>query len=372
MEFKKLAPITTTSTSLPNYLMAALIDEVVHRGAVLYETSVEGYCETPEELIKIIENRKYPIVSIDIPKFGIGDRVYMIPDTGYITVNEYGEANYDVTIASINSVDLYDLVEEIAPLLKAEIIGTVKMLAQSSKGYHTLDVGRVNAPLIRGNYTGHVLDQYDHLKEEMTSSTPCGRFSLLNGPPGTGKTFFLRGLISEVPRARWLFIPAYIVGSLSGPALAQLLFQTTNNIKAPLVIILEDADNAVKDRKTGNNQEQISEILNLGDGILGEIADIRVIATTNVVTTQLDEALIRPGRLCQHITFNVLTESIWKKRFLELTKKEWNGILPAERSLAHLYREARNAGWKGKDDDVVVKPASKFTGGFTSKPGQYL
>ena len=53
---------------------------------------------------------------------------------------------------------------------------------------------------------------------------------------------------------------------------------------------MEDADATLATRQI-DNVGRLSDLLNMSDGILGEMADLRIIATTNAKSTEIDEAV---------------------------------------------------------------------------------
>jgi ATP-dependent 26S proteasome regulatory subunit len=69
-----------------------------------------------------------------------------------------------------------------------------------------------------------------------------------------------------------------------------------------LVVILEDSDAALMTRAS-DNREQVSAILNLSDGMLGDFLRLQIICTINCTAADIDPALLRPGRLLQHRIF---------------------------------------------------------------------
>src|SRR6202020_1235269 len=68
----------------------------------------------------------------------------------------------------------------------------------------------------------------------------------------------------------------------------------------PVVLIVEDADDCLVPRGT-DNMSQIAALLNLSDGLVGSAFDIRRLATTTAKVTEVDSAILRPGRLCRRI-----------------------------------------------------------------------
>ena len=70
--------------------------------------------------------------------------------------------------------------------------------------------------------------------------------------------------------------------------------------------IIEDAENLLLPRDE-RSRAQVSNLLNIGDGFLGEHLKMHVVATTNTPMRRLDEAVLRPGRLMGTREFRRLT-----------------------------------------------------------------
>ena len=52
-----------------------------------------------------------------------------------------------------------------------------------------------------------------------------------------------------------------------------------------------------------DNQDEVSTILNLSDGLLGDFLHLQIICTINCTAADIDQALLRPGRLLSHRVF---------------------------------------------------------------------
>ena len=61
------------------------------------------------------------------------------------------------------------------------------------------------------------------------------------------------------------------------------------------VIVLEDAERLLLDRENAFDS-QTSSLLNLTDGFIGDLTHVHLICTINSELTNVDEALMRPGR----------------------------------------------------------------------------
>ena len=226
----------------------------------------------------------------------------------------------------------------------------VFVLSQTMEGLVLKPIGTVEEVLIRENYCSTVLDAFDHVASDVMSPDPCGRLVLIHGPTGTGKTYLVRGLVEAVKGVRFVLVPSALVAQLTSPGLAELLAKQ----RIPTVLIIEDADMLLA-KRMGDNMSSISAMLNLADGIFGALSDVRIVCTTNATKLEFDEAILREGRLCRNIEIPNLKQEHAQAVYRRLVDKDLE--YAKARSLAQVYRDARNAGWKPseKDDDVVVK-----------------
>jgi len=137
----------------------------------------------------------------------------------------------------------------------------------------------------------------------------CG-VTILFGPPGVGKTSYLKMLMDRfLDRFAFYYLPLSSFNLLTYPQLVR--FWVKQNVqhksKAKLAII-EDAESLLLPRDE-LSRAQVSNLLNIGDGFLGEHLKLLVIATTNAPMRKMDEAVLRPGRLTGTREFRRLTRA---------------------------------------------------------------
>jgi len=75
------------------------------------------------------------------------------------------------------------------------------------------------------------------------------------------------------------------------------------------VLVIEDAEALIqaRDDADAGQGSLVSTLLNLSDGLLGNVLNLHVIATVNTDYENIDEALLRPGRLRSYYEFGKLS-----------------------------------------------------------------
>ncbi len=131
-------------------------------------------------------------------------------------------------------------------------------------------------------------------------STKSG-LMLFTGLPGTGKTTLIKYLAQTNRDLKFCFITNNNIGMLSDPNFLDFCIEELSDS----VIILEDCENSLLSREASKSYD-ISTILNLTDGIIGDLLNIKIIATLNT-TDKIDSALLRKGRLICKAEFDKLT-----------------------------------------------------------------
>jgi hypothetical protein len=222
--------------------------------------------------------------------------------------------------------------------------GIVFVLATTMQGYTIRRLGLAGTPIERSNYSQQVLEDYDHVVSDFQTESPCGRLVILSGEPGTGKTYLVRSFLTEVPKAAFILIPPHIVQDLAGPDILPALTQAKDEMSGPIILVIEDADSCLVPREDGSINT-ISSLLNLGDGIMGSILDIRILTTTNAHKIKMDPATRREGRLCRHMQVDALSP--------EEATNVYQRLLPGQKAtfkepttLAKVYGKARREGWE--------------------------
>jgi len=159
---------------------------------------------------------------------------------------------------------------------------------------------------------------------------------VLRGDPGTGKSSFLRHLIARMSAShRAYLVPTSLFGMLTSPDMPRF-WARQNRSKFQAMLVLEDAE-ALLGRRDGSNDAQVSNLLNMADGLLGDSMRLQVVATANAKLEALDPAVTRRGRLLGHREFRRLTQDEAQR-----LAKAKGLTLPhgTDFSLAEIYRGA--------------------------------
>lgn len=122
---------------------------------------------------------------------------------------------------------------------------------------------------------------------------------LLHGEAGTGKTSYIRNMMYRLKQHEFLVLDNSVFGYITDASFIKLLMSNKNS-----VIILEDCEEMLADRVAGNSR--IAALLNLSDGILGDSFRFKFICTFNTSVSQIDQALLRKGRMKMKYEFKKL------------------------------------------------------------------
>jgi len=162
------------------------------------------------------------------------------------------------------------------------------------------DGNSVNVPLNRDRLP--VAEMYPFLNGETLESyydrymQSSANILLLIGPPGTGKTTFIRGLLAHRNCSAMV---TYDAGILEKDGFFARFIEDDAE-----VMVLEDSDAFLKSRSDGNTM--MHRFLNVGDGLVTTKGKKMIFSTNLPSIRDIDSALIRPGRCFDIVTFDAL------------------------------------------------------------------
>lgn len=198
------------------------------------------------------------------------------------------------TVRAVGDVDFCDDMVEI-------IENNFDVVTSYIEWVYSSDGASCNVPLNRDRLP--VAEMYPFLKGETLESyydrymESSANILLLIGPPGTGKTTFIRGLLAHTSSSA---IVTYDAQILEKDGFFARFIEDESNI-----MVLEDSDAFLKSRNDGNTM--MHRFLNVGDGLVTTKGKKMVFSTNLPSIRDIDSALVRPGRCFDIITFDTLT-----------------------------------------------------------------
>jgi hypothetical protein len=177
-----------------------------------------------------------------------------------------------------------------------------KVLVSGDGGFYTEEVNTVDfrAVDIHELYNDDFAEVDAIISESMTKNE--AGIILLHGDPGTGKTTYIKHLISKYLDKEFIFIQNDFVKDLLKPSFIAFLLRNKN-----VILIIEDAEKVVVTRENASDDSVVSTILQLTDGLFSDFLNIKIICTFNTTIDRLDKALLRKGRMIAKYKFAALT-----------------------------------------------------------------
>jgi len=303
--------------------------------------------------------------SLGVVETTVGDRVILNTGVNLITVGNPRdiEVKNGYTVEFTNAGTIREVVDE-SPLRaisssgpETDISDFVVELRVSSGD---LDVGF-------DDYGGMTSELYDvqqrmdvllNKREELQKVSDEVRLgAVFHGPPGTGKTHFARILAAESDATFYRIRGPEIVTQWVGETeeILRALFKDANQHE-PSIIFFDEVDSLGGERGSGQNQQfgnrVVAQLLALMDGVDQENDGLLVIGSTNRIE-DLDDALLRPGRLDWKVSF---------KKPDQEARIEIFDALRTKYSVAEEVSSERIAvvtdGWSGADLEALLDEAS--------------
>ena len=220
----------------------------------------------------------------------------------------------------------------------AEFDGQFKRAENLIEWVYSARGDEIRVPL---NYRAAINSAYPWITKDLTEYiddylNSQASVLILIGLPGTGKTTFIKNLIHRS-------------GGNAKVAYDEKVMMD-DNLFAGFIdddsrfLVMEDADAFLQSRTDGNTM--MHKFLNVSDGLISA-ADKKMVFSTNLPKiTDIDPALIRPGRCFDVLEFRPLT----RKEAEAVVKETGNGTVPDKDSitLAEIFSQQPSEGTRRK------------------------
>ncbi|MEM6298774.1 MAG: AAA family ATPase [Bacteroidota bacterium] len=150
-----------------------------------------------------------------------------------------------------------------------------------------------NIPNLELYYGDKLSKKHPNFVEQLNAENRAGLF-IFHGVTGSGKTNYIRYLINCTKQElTYIFYPISLLRDITSPDLITFLSDYQDS-----VLIIEESEDSVQDRdRFEADKASIANLLNVSDGLLSDVLNLKIICTFNTDIRNLDKALLREGRL---------------------------------------------------------------------------
>lgn len=200
-----------------------------------------------------------------------------------------------------NAINLANNVFSKCTLRREKDLSAKISLINVSQGDYYTQTSKINKVEldIEKYYNDDFLPVFEDIKKFL--DTKGSGLILLSGAVGSGKTSFIRYLCSNYPH-EYIIVPNSIASRMGDPELISFMTDHEDS-----VFVLEDCEQLLEDRSSNMFNNAISTILNMADGLLSDIMNIKLICTFNAEVSSIDPALLRKGRCFARYEFGKLS-----------------------------------------------------------------
>lgn len=217
-------------------------------------------------------------------------------------ITEFGEVQIYESYIKV-STNNEEFARSLMPYVIPDVVSNEKsvnynLVVQSQKGFESVTgTSTRNIDIdIKKNYNDDLpYDKYKEFCEKAGSG-----LALLFGSPGTGKSTLLKKLMFDCSDTDFYIMDFSMLQNIVSGQFLSFLLSLKN-----AVIVMEDCEFILRKRSNGDNP-LINSLLNITDGLIGDTLNIRFLCTFNAPLTDIDEALLRPGRLKIKYEFKAL------------------------------------------------------------------
>lgn len=197
--------------------------------------------------------------------------------------------------------------------------------------FHHIDVN------IEDNYNDDI--PFDRMVNILNNEDKAS-LMLFYGDPGTGKSTLIKYFIEKLQNKHFIFMDGTLLANVQQDRLMAYFLGNKDS-----VFIFEDCEKILVSREHNYNPT-MSILLNLTDGIISDVLNIKIICTFNTSLNNIDKALLRKGRLTLKYEFKKLAKDKVKKL---ISKEE----IKQDMSLADIYNYKEENDYSKKQTSTI-------------------
>lgn len=213
-----------------------------------------------------------------------------------------GDENVFITIlpTKCNRIFIEEVIAHITKkFLKSSSVEIDKfyMIAQNQRGLFTQKTKFKSIPIKDDRFDIFYGKNFPHETLLKFVHEETDNLMLLHGDPGTGKSNYIKHIITNSAK-KVIYIPPSMLTVISSPDFVTFVMENKNSI-----ILIEDAEEIL----TSDRNAATNNLLGLTDGFLKDALNLKIICTFNCDLKKIDDALMRKGRMYFQYKFDKLT-----------------------------------------------------------------
>lgn len=220
--------------------------------------------------------------------------------------------------------NILPLVNNLIKYKEKKFIHSINYVYKGQCGFTTK---RLAVKTVCNNLNDNYNNDLPHNRVTQFINSQNSGIGIFYGIPGTGKTTYIRQLISENKDVNFYWVDSKALQHINDESFLTMIMSWKN-----AVLIMEDCESLLVSRNKQPNP-LLATLLNISDGILGDSLNLKFLCTFNADLANIDKALLRKGRLKVKYEFKALAKDKVQKFF------EVNGIPlePREMPLCDMY-----------------------------------
>jgi len=226
---------------------------------------------------------------------------FFVYDDGWCSSVYPGWMNIVYDNKRVNCKHVYDVISSVLEKKEETFMKKVSVIGFAGGTYFTTSAKIRQMEMDLGAQYNDDIIEMDKKMQSFLKEKSSG-LCILHGDPGTGKTSYIRHIINTTNKS-FVIIPPSVGRAMTDPAFTEFLLDEKDSI-----FILEDCEELIESRDTDSPIGAVSDILNMTDGLLSDIFNIKFICTFNASTADIDQALLRKGRCIINYEFKPLCE----------------------------------------------------------------